>query len=304
MNLQQLEYFLVSARRGSLTKAAEELYTTQPHVSQVIASLERELNVKLFFRTASGIALTRQGEDIRFYAENTLKNAALIRELSAENSENTIRIAANASSRLAFMGGEYFLKHAKEGLALSYTECGTEEMLDLIMNCNYDLGFLFVPVNKMTAFEHRIRRRYMEYTPLLSSDLVVHSGPRSPFFERTVIEPEELNECECIQLEDDFFSVEELLMSHKGFHDGRYRIRKMVRTNSDHLMIRMLQQTGLCNIGSYWYGLKGEIEDYNFSISVINGFQNQVSFGYLAPSGRKMRPEAEEFIEMLRKTLI
>ena len=154
MNLQQLEYFLVSARRGSLTKAAEELYTTQPHVSQVIASLERELN-----------------------------------------------------------------------------------------------------------------------------------------------------ECECIQLEDDYFSVEELLMSHKGFHDGRYRIRKVVRTNSDHLMIRMLQQTGLCNIGSYWYEQKGKIEDYNFSITVINGFQNQVSFGYLTPSGRRMRPEAEEFIGMLRNTM-
>ena len=33
MELHQLSYFLTCARCGSLTAAAEELYTTQPHVS-------------------------------------------------------------------------------------------------------------------------------------------------------------------------------------------------------------------------------------------------------------------------------
>ena len=44
MELRQLDYFLTCARCGSLTAAAEVLYTTQPHVSMVIRELEKELH--------------------------------------------------------------------------------------------------------------------------------------------------------------------------------------------------------------------------------------------------------------------
>ena len=97
MELRQLEYFLECAQRGSLTRAAEALYTTQPHVSQVIRALERELGVTLFRRTGSGIVLSRDGERIRFYAENALKSAALIREIASDSNGETLRIAANPS---------------------------------------------------------------------------------------------------------------------------------------------------------------------------------------------------------------
>lgn len=108
MELRQLEYFLKCAEKGSLTRAAEELYTTQPHVSQVIRALERELGVTLFRRTGAGIVLTEDGERIRFYAQNAVKNTALIEETARDRSGTTLRIAANPSSRLAFLAKEYF----------------------------------------------------------------------------------------------------------------------------------------------------------------------------------------------------
>lgn len=64
MTMNQLEYFLACARQASLTKAAEELYTTQPHVSMVIKSLEEELGVTLFHRKARGVELTEDGRRI------------------------------------------------------------------------------------------------------------------------------------------------------------------------------------------------------------------------------------------------
>ena len=45
MELRQLLYFITCARCGSLTTAAEELFTTQPHVSMVIRELEKKLGV-------------------------------------------------------------------------------------------------------------------------------------------------------------------------------------------------------------------------------------------------------------------
>ena len=297
MTLQQLEYFLVSAQKASLTKAAEELYTSQPHVSQVIRSLETELETKLFDRTGSGIVLTAEGENIRFYAENILRNTSMIRETCEQSTGNTLRIAANASSRLAIFGGDFFMKHMSEELTLQYTECGAEKIPALLQNRLYDLGFLFVPVGKMPAFQHMLHSRQLRFTTLLESDLVVHCGPKSPFYGREFVAPEELDQGQFIQMEDDYYSPEDLLMAHAAFRTGKYRIRKMIRTNSDHLMIRMLKETHLSNIGSYW--IKNQSEAHGFSISVIEGFQKQVLFGCLEAAGRPRRREAEEFLEQL-----
>jgi len=48
MNLKQLEAFVQVAEGGSFSKAAKELYLTQPTISAHIASLEKELGVRLF----------------------------------------------------------------------------------------------------------------------------------------------------------------------------------------------------------------------------------------------------------------
>ena len=207
MELRQLEYFLECAHRGSLTKAAEALYTTQPHVSQVIRALERELGAALFRRTGSGIVLTEDGERIRFYAENAVKNAALIRETAADGSGETLRIAANPSSRLAVLTEEFFCGGAAEGMTLQYTECSVEQMMELLEHRQYDLGFLFVPEHKRAAFGHLAQKRHLEFLPLLQSDLVLHCGPASPFYGRERVTPEELDGLACVQMEDDFFSV-------------------------------------------------------------------------------------------------
>ncbi len=301
MELRQLEYFLECAQRGSLTRAAEALYTTQPHVSQVVRALERELGVTLFRRTGSGIVLTEDGERIRFYAENAVKNAALIRDSAAEAGRETLRIAANPSSRLAYLAEEFFCSGASGGLALEYTECGIEQMMELLEHRQYDLGFLFVPEHKRAAFSHLARRRRLEYLPLLQSDLVLHCGPASPFYGRERVTPEELDGLACVQLEDDFFSLEELLTEHAAFRSGKCSLRVCVRTNSDHLMLDVLRSTDLCNVGSYW--LRENRRASDTSRALIEGFEGRVAFGCLSLDDRSLRSPAAAFLERLREEI-
>ena len=301
MDMQQLQYFLASADKGSLTRAAEELYTTQPHVSQVIKSLERDLGVSLFSRTPHGIALTEDGERIRVYAQNIVKNTALIREVCEDTASHRLRIAANPSSSLAFLTEDFFQSYMEQGLTLQYTECGIEEMIDLLEERQYDLGLLFVPVSKLSALSRLAGRHHLAYCPLRTTDLVLHAGTASRYYGRPLLKSEELDGCSCIQLENDFFSVEDLLLDCAPFRTGKCSVRKIVRTNSDHLMIRMLQQTELCNLGTYW--LLGAYGKYNFSLSVIDGFQQQISFGYLHVDHRALRPEAGQFLRLVEKAI-
>jgi DNA-binding transcriptional LysR family regulator len=54
MRLEQLQYVIEIADSGSISAAAERLHVSQPSISQSIASLERELNTKIFKRSRLG----------------------------------------------------------------------------------------------------------------------------------------------------------------------------------------------------------------------------------------------------------
>lgn len=57
---------------GSFTKAAEALGYTQPAISQMIASLETELSMKLLYRSRIGVRLTLEGEELFPFIQRTV----------------------------------------------------------------------------------------------------------------------------------------------------------------------------------------------------------------------------------------
>ena len=64
MELRELQFFVVSVDAGSLSQAAQILYTTQPHVSKTIKKLERTLGYQLLERSKKGVELTKEGEKV------------------------------------------------------------------------------------------------------------------------------------------------------------------------------------------------------------------------------------------------
>lgn len=62
MDIKVLKYFVESARKNSISKAANELNLTQPTLSRQLKDLEFELGYKLFVRTNYNIVLTKEGE--------------------------------------------------------------------------------------------------------------------------------------------------------------------------------------------------------------------------------------------------
>ena len=63
VNLDLYRVFYTVAKNGSLTKAAEELYISQPAVSQSVKQLENQLGVTLFNRTHRGMELWKRAEN-------------------------------------------------------------------------------------------------------------------------------------------------------------------------------------------------------------------------------------------------
>ena len=62
MNLVHLKYAVEVAETGSINKASEKLYVSQPNLSRAIKELEASLGVTIFDRSAKGMVLTPEGE--------------------------------------------------------------------------------------------------------------------------------------------------------------------------------------------------------------------------------------------------
>jgi DNA-binding transcriptional LysR family regulator len=75
VNLRQLEYFVAVAEAGSVTRAAERLFVSQPSLSQQIAALERELGGLLLERLPRGVRLTAAGQSLLPEARATIRHA-------------------------------------------------------------------------------------------------------------------------------------------------------------------------------------------------------------------------------------
>lgn len=69
MNLELYKAFYYVAKYGSISKASEYLYITQPAVSRAIKQLEDALGCSLFFRTPKGAKLAQEGEILYKYIE-------------------------------------------------------------------------------------------------------------------------------------------------------------------------------------------------------------------------------------------
>lgn len=84
MQLYQLEQFCAIARHEHISRAADELYVSQPALSINLARLEKELGVTLFDRVGRNIKLNPCGKEFYSHAERALKELELAKEIISE----------------------------------------------------------------------------------------------------------------------------------------------------------------------------------------------------------------------------
>lgn len=96
MELRQLEYFLMVSKLNSFTRAAENLYVSQPTVTSTIRCLEEELGIQLFDRSQKIVALTNEGHVFLKHVEHVMQDVSItITEMkNLKNlSQGTVKIA-------------------------------------------------------------------------------------------------------------------------------------------------------------------------------------------------------------------
>jgi DNA-binding transcriptional LysR family regulator len=98
LSLQQIRILSAIARHRNVTKAAAELYTSQPSLTYQLRQLEEEIDSKLYRKIPSGIVLTAQGRRLLRHAE------AILQEMEAIEAKFGLQNRGKQSAPLAIGG--------------------------------------------------------------------------------------------------------------------------------------------------------------------------------------------------------
>lgn len=167
MNLKQLEAFVQVSESGSFSKAAKELFLTQPTISAHISSLEKELNVRLFIRNTKEVSLSDDGKDLYRYAKQITDLEKAIEErfyMDSDDGKHVITIAAStipAQYLLPKVLMCYRERHPKEQIKIMETD--SSEVVTQVVDHMVDVGFTGTVLEK----------KHCKYIPFYKDELAV-----------------------------------------------------------------------------------------------------------------------------------
>lgn len=107
INLNLYKLFYDVAKCGSISRAVQKNYISQPAISKSIKKLEEELEVQLFYRNLNGVELTDRGRELLYFVEKSFNNLIIAERnmLETENLERgklSIGMPSNVGSFFLF----------------------------------------------------------------------------------------------------------------------------------------------------------------------------------------------------------
>jgi len=177
MLMAHLESFIEVARRGSVSRAAEQLYITQPALTARLKALEGELGVELFVRTPRGVKLSDAGRAYLPYAERALAIVAEGHQAMAALREGTtgelLIAAAPAVSTYVLPAVLKSFRSSHPDVRLGVRTGHTEEVLDMVLRGEAHIGI-----------GRPIRHHDVELIPLFDDEMLLVVAARHPFASR------------------------------------------------------------------------------------------------------------------------
>lgn len=298
MQLKQLQYFIVSVDMGSLSRAAEALYTTQPHVSKTIKLLEDELGLTLLERLPTGVAVTEQGKKVYEYARRVLSGAQKIADVKYETEHHKLQLTSMPSAELAHIFAGFFGQENE--LSTRFLEGPLEQVLHHVSHHHADIGFLFVSEYQSQALKNMLRHNRLVFYPLRDTELVLYVGPQNPYYRRESVNWADLRKIRYVQNSEEDISLIQHIGHTKDTLRDRQQIQIAASVSNDHVMLQLLRETELANIGCC---LCGRCVDPALSIIPIEGQKSRVQFGYVMRMQYVVNEYEQRFLEYVIQQL-
>lgn len=178
--------FYTVAQRLSFTKAAAELFITQPAVTKHIKELEHQLNAQLFRRNGNNISLTSAGKILVGYAEKIFQNyTELETELAQLNTleAGTVHIGASTTVAQTILPKILALfKKTYPAVNFTFTQANTDVITQMVLNEKIDIAIV----------EGAGHYPQIAYAPFVKDEIVLVTRANNQLSKKAEITPKQL----------------------------------------------------------------------------------------------------------------
>ncbi len=261
MTLQQLKYVVAIAEKGSISKAAESLFITQPSLTNQIHELENEYNIKIFNRTNKGVILTSDGEVFLGYARQILEQANLLDEKYKSNYTKSLFCVSSQHYSFAVNAFvDLIKKYDKDKYDYSIKETETYEIIDDVSKLKSEIGILYINDFNKNVILKLLEDNNLTYINLFRARPHVFISKNHPLKDKKLVTFEDLKDYPYLSFEQG---------DHNSFYFSE-EILSVVRKNKN---IRVRDRATLFNLA---IGLNGYTVSSGVLDSNLNG-ENIVS---------------------------
>lgn len=238
MTLNQLNYIITIAESGSINKAAEQLYISQPSLTGAVQDLERELGITLFHRSGRGVTLTGDGAEFLLYAKQLYGQYENILEKYGKN--GSLKKKFGVSTQHYSFAVKAFVEMAKEFDMSKYEfairETRTAEVIRDVSTMKSEIGVLYLCDFNRKSLEKMLRTAGLEFHHLIECQAYVYLWKEHPLAKEESISFRQLEEYPCLAFEQgdnsSFYLAEEILS------DNEYP--QIIRANDRATMLNLM----------------------------------------------------------------
>lgn len=221
MTLQQILYVLTIAKTGSMNKAAEELFVSQPSLTSAVKELEEETGITLFRRTSKGTIPTKSGEEFLIYARQLYQQYELLRDKYGKG--GNIKRKFGVSSQHYSFAVKAFVETVKHFDTLNYDfairETKTIDVIRDVITSKSVIGVLYVNDFNRKIIDKMLRENELEFHRLIDCSAYVYLWKNHPLANEEFITFPQLMDYPCLSFEQgesgSFYFAEEILSTEE-----------------------------------------------------------------------------------------
>lgn len=292
MDLKQIEIFIKVAKLKSFSKAAEEIFLSQPAVSAQISSLEKELDSQLFNRSSKDIGLTEAGEAFLKYAigiMNMFNSAVSTLSSLNDNVFGTLNLSVSTTPCNSIVPA--LIKDFSEvypEVSFKIAEQSSGNIIDNILKFNCELGIV----------GSRVQNKGIECCRLVEDELVIISNKSFNLPEQVQID--DIMKCKFVLREGSSATRKkfEKALQDKGIDVSKLNVVCEIN-NLDALFKFVKAGIGIAVVS------KNVCEDYihdkNIIISELKDLKIKRSIYLVKSLKRELTPTAKVFYDFCRE---
>ena len=298
MTLQQIHYAIVISETGSMNKAAELIYISQPSLTAAVKELEKEIGITVFNRSGKGVSLTADGMEFLTHARQVYQQ---YETLSEKYSGGRVKRKFGVSAQHYSFAVQAFVDTVKEYDTCDYEfavrETNTADVINDVVSLKSEIGILYLSNFNRQFITKILNANQLAFYHLTDCGVYAYLWKGHPLAGREAVSLSELESYPCLTFEQgdkgSFYFAEEIF--------GTSEYSRVIKATDRSTMLNLMK-----GLGGYTFCsgiICGSLNGEDYAAIPIADNADLMEIGYILRKNIILSDTGKNYIEKLKAFL-